>query len=507
MSDKKPILEMKNIAKRFGQFYALKDVSLTVYPGEVHSLMGENGAGKSTLMKILAGAYTATAGEIFIDDKPYTINGPKDALNAGITLIYQEINLAPNLTVAENIFLGSEISRHGLVNRQKMEEETQVVLDRLAARFKASAQVASLSIAEQQQVEIARALHRKSRVLVMDEPTAALSSRETDRLFDLIKKLRSEGMAIIYISHRMAEIYELSDRVSVLRDGQYIGSLMRSELSASELVRMMVGRPLNDLFNKDRDIPKGKMVLECQDLTDGNKVLSASLQVRAGEIIGLSGLVGSGRSELAQMIFGAEKKLSGSIRLNGNPLQINNPRDAIASGIGFLTENRKEQGLFLEMTVHDNIVMATIERDGKFGVLNEQRNRAISDTSIKALNIRVPHSQVAVGGLSGGNQQKCLISRWAAIHPKLLILDEPTRGVDVGAKSEIYRMMTDMARKGVAILMISSELPEIVGMSDRVYVMRAGSIVGELDNEAITQENIMELATGATHHMAGAEVA
>ncbi len=507
MSEKQPILEMRNIAKRFGQFYALKDVSLTVYPGEIHSLMGENGAGKSTLMKILAGAYTATAGEIYIDGKLYHIGGPKDALNAGITLIYQEINLAPNLSVAENIFLGSELTRNGMVNRQQMEEETQVVLDRLAARFKASAKVSTLTIAEQQQVEIARALHRNSRVLVMDEPTAALSSRETDRLFELIKKLRSEGLAIIYISHRMAEIYELSDRVSVLRDGQYIGSLMRDNLSASELVKMMVGRPLNDLFNKDYTVAKGDMVLECTDLTDESKVLSGTLNVRAGEIVGLSGLVGAGRSELAQMIFGARKITAGQVKLNGQPLQIKSPRDAIQRGIGFLTENRKEQGLFLEMAVHDNIVMATIERDSHFHILNERKNRAISNTAISSLNIRVPHSQVAVGGLSGGNQQKCLISRWSAIHPKLLILDEPTRGVDVGAKSEIYRMMTDMARKGVAILMISSELPEIVGMSDRVYVMRAGVVAGELEGEAITQENIMELATGATQHLASAEVA
>ncbi|SIQ21520.1 monosaccharide ABC transporter ATP-binding protein, CUT2 family [Aeromonas sp. RU39B] len=498
MSEKKPILQMRNIAKRFGQFYALKDVSLSIYPGEIHALMGENGAGKSTLMKILAGAYTATSGEIVLDGQPYSINGPKDALRAGITLIYQEINLAPNLTVAENIFLGSELTRNGMVNRRQMEEETQQVLNRLAARFKANATVSSLTIAEQQQVEIARALHRNSRVLVMDEPTAALSSRETDRLFALVKQLRDEGMAIIYISHRMAEIYELSDRVSVLRDGQYIGSLMRDNLSSSELVRMMVGRPLNDLFNKDRTIEKGQTVLECQHLGDGNKVLEASLMVRAGEIVGLSGLVGAGRSELAQLIFGARPRTRGELLLRGNVVQFSSPRDAIDAGIGMLTENRKEQGLFLEMAVHDNIVMATIERDSHFHVLDEGRNRAISSTAIKSLNIRVPHSQVTVGGLSGGNQQKCLISRWTAIHPSLLILDEPTRGVDVGAKSEIYRMMTDMARKGVAILMISSELPEIVGMSDRVYVMRAGEIAGELADEAITQENIMALATGAT---------
>ena len=498
MSENKPILQMRNIAKRFGQFYALKDVSLSIYPGEIHALMGENGAGKSTLMKILAGAYTATSGEIVLDGQPYSINGPKDALRAGITLIYQEINLAPNLTVAENIFLGSELTRNGMVNRRQMEEETQQVLNRLAARFKANATVSSLTIAEQQQVEIARALHRNSRVLVMDEPTAALSSRETDRLFALVKQLRDEGMAIIYISHRMAEIYELSDRVSVLRDGQYIGSLMRDNLSSSELVRMMVGRPLNDLFNKDRTIEKGQTVLECRHLGDGNKVLEASLMVRAGEIVGLSGLVGAGRSELAQLIFGARPRTRGELLLRGKAVQFSSPRDAIDAGIGMLTENRKEQGLFLEMAVHDNIVMATIERDSHFHVLDEGRNRAISSTAIKSLNIRVPHSQVTVGGLSGGNQQKCLISRWTAIHPSLLILDEPTRGVDVGAKSEIYRMMTDMARKGVAILMISSELPEIVGMSDRVYVMRAGEIAGELADEAITQENIMALATGAT---------
>lgn len=498
MSENKPILQMRNIAKRFGQFYALKDVSLSIYPGEIHALMGENGAGKSTLMKILAGAYTATSGEIVLDGQPYSINGPKDALRAGITLIYQEINLAPNLTVAENIFLGSELTRNGMVNRRQMEEQTQQVLNRLAARFKANATVSSLTIAEQQQVEIARALHRNSRVLVMDEPTAALSSRETDRLFALVKQLRDEGMAIIYISHRMAEIYELSDRVSVLRDGQYIGSLMRDNLSSSELVRMMVGRPLNDLFNKDRTIEKGQTVLECRHLGDGNKVLEASLMVRAGEIVGLSGLVGAGRSELAQLIFGARPRTRGELLLRGNVVQFSSPRDAIDAGIGMLTENRKEQGLFLEMAVHDNIVMATIERDSHFHVLDEGRNRAISSTAIKSLNIRVPHSQVTVGGLSGGNQQKCLISRWTAIHPSLLILDEPTRGVDVGAKSEIYRMMTDMARKGVAILMISSELPEIVGMSDRVYVMRAGEIAGELADEAITQENIMVLATGAT---------
>ena len=502
-----PILEMRNIAKSFGKFYALKGVDLTVFPGEIHALMGENGAGKSTLMKILAGAYTATSGEILIEGQPYSIKGPKDALSAGITLIYQEMQLAPNLTVAENIFLGSELSRGGLVKRKEMVMQAQTVIDRLGAQFKASDLVSRLTIAEQQQVEIARALHRNSRILVMDEPTAALSSRETHRLFELIMRLRDEGMAIIYISHRMAEVYELSDRVSVLRDGQYVGSLTRENLNANELVRMMVGRPLSDLFNKERDIPLGAVRLNVHHMTDGAKVQPVSLQVKSGEIVGLAGLVGAGRSELAQLIFGVRKSTGGSIEIDGKPVKIHSPREAISHGIGFLTENRKEQGLFLELAAQDNITMATLERDAHYGWLDRKKAQTISDDAISLLNIRVPHAQVRAGGLSGGNQQKLLISRWVAIGPRILILDEPTRGVDVGAKSEIYRIMSQMAKQGVAILMISSELPEVVGMSDRVYVMREGSIAGELHAADITQENIMTLATGveeahkkAAHH-------
>lgn len=491
-----PVLSMRNITKAFGKFYALKGVDLTVWPGEIHALMGENGAGKSTLMKILAGAYTATSGEILIDGKPHTIKGPKDALAAGITLIYQEMQLAPNLTVAENIFLGSELARGGLVQRKEMINQAQAVIDRLGAQFKASDRVMTLTIAEQQQVEIARALHRNSRVLVMDEPTAALSSRETQRLFELILRLRDEGMAIIYISHRMAEVYELSDRVSVLRDGQYVGSLTRDKLNASELVRMMVGRPLSDLFNKERDIPPGQPRLRVEDLTDGGKVKASSLVVRAGEIVGLAGLVGAGRSELAQLIFGVRRATGGVIEIDGEPVVIHSPRAAIELGIGFLTENRKEQGLFLEMAAQENITMATLERDARWGMLNRKKAQTLSDDAISLLNIRVPHAQVRAGGLSGGNQQKLLISRWVAIGPRILLLDEPTRGVDVGAKSEIYRIMTQMARQGVAILMISSELPEVVGMSDRVYVMREGSIAGELQAGDISQESIMTLATG-----------
>ncbi|AOF54378.1 D-xylose ABC transporter ATP-binding protein [Rodentibacter caecimuris] len=491
-----PLLEMKGIAKRFGSFYALQGVDLPIYRGEIHALMGENGAGKSTLMKILAGAYTASEGDIFIDGERFVISSPKDAIKAGITLIYQEIHLSPNLTVAENIFLGCEIKHWYGLDRKAMADISQKVLERLGAQFSATQKVSSLTIAEQQQVEIARALHRNSRVLVMDEPTAALSSRETERLFELVKKLRDEGMAIIYISHRMAEIYELADRVSVLRDGKYVGSLIRENVDSATLVQMMVGRPLTDLFNK-KSVPIREEVLRVENLADGNKVRDASLVVRAGEIIGLSGLVGAGRSELAHLLFGVKRATQGKIYLSGGEISFNSPRDAIAHHVALLPENRKEEGLFLDLNILKNVTMATIERDATMLVINRTKGKRATQEAIEGLKMRVPSANVNVSGLSGGNQQKVLLSRWAAIHPKLFIMDEPTRGVDVGAKSEIYRMMIEMAKQGVAILMISSELPEIVGMSDRVYVMREGYMVGELTGNDINQEQIMAFACGA----------
>ncbi|OOF55594.1 sugar ABC transporter ATP-binding protein [Rodentibacter genomosp. 2] len=492
----RPLLEMKGIAKRFGTFYALQGVDLPIYRGEIHALMGENGAGKSTLMKILAGAYSASEGDIFIDGERFVITSPKDAIKAGITLIYQEIHLSPNLTVAENIFLGCEIKHWYGLDRKAMANISQKILDRLGTQFSATQKVSSLTIAEQQQVEIARALHRNSRVLVMDEPTAALSSRETERLFELVKKLRDEGMAIIYISHRMAEIYELADRVSVLRDGKYVGSLIRENLDSATLVQMMVGRPLTDLFNKE-SVPIGEEVLRVENLADGNKVQDVSLVVRAGEIIGLSGLVGAGRSELAHLLFGVKRPTQGKIYLSGGEISFNSPRDAIAHHVALLPENRKDEGLFLDLNILKNVTMATIERDATMLVINQTKGKQATQEAIEGLKMRVPGANVNVSGLSGGNQQKVLLSRWAAIHPKLFIMDEPTRGVDVGAKSEIYRMMIEMAKQGVAILMISSELPEIVGMSDRVYVMREGYMVGELSGNDIKQEQIMAFACGA----------
>ena len=495
-----PRLEMQGITKKFHGVTALENVNLTIYPGEIHALMGENGAGKSTLMKILAGAYETDAGEIRINGEPVRISDPGAARQAGIALIYQELNLAPNLTVAENIFMGSELTKGYFLDRDRMDREAAAVLNSLGASFKPEDTVSRLSIAEQQQVEIARALKDKSRILIMDEPTAALSDRETEQLFELIRKLRDNGIAIIYISHRMEEIYALADRISVLRDGEYVGSLERQEISSDRLVQMMVGRPLQDLFEKQPGKTLGEVVLEVRNISDGRKIQPASLTLRAGEIVGLAGLVGAGRTELCRLIFGADPKASGEVILDGKHLNINQPSDAIASGIGYVPEDRKEQGLFLEMSCRKNIAINLLKREAKAGMVNPLRINQIASAAVDNFNIRLAELGIRALDLSGGNQQKLLLARWLAIKPKVLLLDEPTRGVDIGAKSEIYHIISDLAAQGVAILMVSSELSEIIGMSDRVLVMREGRLVGELDSmkgDEITQEKIMTYATGA----------
>lgn len=496
-----PVLEMRGITKRFSGVPALQNVNLTIYPGEVHALMGENGAGKSTLMKILAGAYIADQGEIHINGQPVRITDPGTARQAGINLIYQELNVAPNLTVAENIFMGSELKRGQFLDREGMEREAKQVLESLGASFTSSDVVSKLSIAEQQQVEIARALKDKSRILVMDEPTAALSDRETERLFEVIHKLRNDGIAIIYISHRMEEVYALANRVSVLRDGEYIGTLNRDEISPSRLVQMMVGRSMQDFYEHQRQTTPGPVVLEVRNLGDGRKVQPASFQLHAGEIVGLAGLVGAGRTELSRLIFGADPKASGEVFLNGKKLEINTPSDAIVAGIGYVPEDRKDQGLFLEMSARKNIALNVLRQDAKADIINWGAVGKVATAAVENFNIRLANLEIRAMDLSGGNQQKLLLARWLAIKPRVLLLDEPTRGVDIGAKSEIYRIISDLAAQGVAVLMVSSELPEIVGMSDRVLVMREGRLVGEINGSTgkeITQENIMAYATGAS---------
>ncbi len=498
-----PVLEMKNVSKTFPGVKALQNVELTVYPSEVHSLMGENGAGKSTLMKILSGAYHADKGsEIFVDGEKVFITDPLSAKRIGIAVIYQELSLSPNLTIAENIFLGSEIASNGIVNRAAMEAESQETLDRLGVTFSPKTIVGTLSIAEQQMIEIARAVHAKAKILVMDEPTTALSNRETAHLFELIHRLREEGLAIIYISHRMSEIYELSDRCSVLRDGTYVGTLMRDELSSENLVKMMVGRDISGFYKKDHGaIPIGDKILEVKNISDGAKVKPSSFELRQGEVLAIAGLVGSGRTELARLIFGADPKTEGEVILEGKTVQIKTPKDAIDLGILYLTEDRKEQGLFLDMDVCNNTNLLAFAKDCSAAkLLDLSRRDERADAAIEALNIRVPHSRVSVGALSGGNQQKVLLSRLLEVSPKVLILDEPTRGVDIGAKSEIYKIINDLVIQGVGVLVISSELPEVIGIADRVLVMHEGSIVGELSHDGeleMDQNNIMKLAAGA----------
>ncbi|MCK9988489.1 MAG: ribose transport system ATP-binding protein [Azoarcus sp.] len=500
---RRPVLEMRGISKTFPGVRALRDVSLTLYPGEVHSLMGENGAGKSTLMKILSGAYTADeGGEIRIDGQPVVIDGPLSSKALGVAVIYQELTLCASLTVAENIYLGRELRNGGRIDRHGMEAGCAGILERLGASFGPRTLVSDLSIAERQLVEIARAIHADARILVMDEPTTPLSSRETDRLFELIRQLRADGLAIVYVSHRMAEIYELSDRVSVLRDGSYVGTLDRDALSAEALVQMMVGRDLSGFYKKDhKPYEPGAVVMAVRDMNDGRRVRGCSFDLHAGEVLGIAGLVGAGRTELARLIFGADERAGGELVVDGVPVRLKTPLDAIRAGVVYLTEDRKGRGLFLDMSVRDNINVCACSDDARTGgVLNLAKARDRAAAAIRDLAIRVPNSRVNVGALSGGNQQKVLLSRLLEIKPRVLILDEPTRGVDIGAKAEIYRIINDLANRGVGVIVISSELPEVVGTADRVLVMREGELVGELGGYSgapITQEAIIELATGA----------
>ena len=500
-----PVLQMRNVSKTFGVVRALTGVELTLYQGEVHALMGENGAGKSTLMKILSGAYSPDAGaEILIDGKQVHITDPISSRASGVSIIYQELSLAPNLSVAENMYLGREIHKRGIVDKSKEFKEVEPVLRRLGARFTPQTLVDTLSIADRQLVEIARALHAHSKILILDEPTTALSSRETDGLFSMIRQLRSEGLAMVYISHRMNEVYELADRVSVLRDGGYVGTLDREQLSPDAIVRMMVGRPLSSLYAKEHkpDLRQARVVLDVQDISDGSRVKNCGFKLRAGEVVGLAGLVGAGRSELAKAIFGVRARTTGSMTLEGKPYDPKSPQEAIDLGVGYLTEDRKGDGLFLDMSCQDNTNTGVLRRDAKWGiVLDLRKAEERARKSIQDLRVRVPGPRFPVGGLSGGNQQKVLLSRWLEIDPKVLILDEPTRGVDIGAKSEIYKIIDSLAKRDVAVLVISSELTEVIGIADRIIVMREGVITGEVGGTTgiePTQENIMGFATGVT---------
>lgn len=501
---KAPLLSMQNVSKTFGPVKALRKVNLNVSSGEVHSLMGENGAGKSTLMKILTGAYQPDPdGEIEFDGHSLTRMTPTLSRDLGIAVIYQELSLAPNLTVAENIFLGCEPAKSGFLNRGRMKKMADPILKRLGVDFRASTRVSELSLGQRQEVEIARALAQNAKLVVMDEPTTSLTQRETEKLFRVIKELRSQGIAIIYISHRMEEIYELSDACTVLRDGETVGTLSRSELSEETLVNMMVGRDLSSFYRSSRSHVKADAapVLKVKQLTSAPKVQSCSFSCMPGEILGISGLVGSGRTELARAIFGADDFDAGTITLDGQAFRPRRPSDALEMGLNYLTEDRKELGLFLEMSVSDNVNISVMQTDAKplmFRNFGKSRDR--TRAAINEFSIRTDTGDTKVGNLSGGNQQKALLARMLETKPKVLILDEPTRGVDIGAKSEIYATIDRLAERGVAIIVISSDLPEIVGICDRVLVMRDGGIAGEVRRDhlgEIQSHQIMNLATGA----------
>ncbi|PLR76696.1 D-xylose ABC transporter ATP-binding protein [Bacillus sp. V3-13] len=493
------ILQMDNITKEFPGVKALDSVKLHVERGTVHALMGENGAGKSTLMKILIGIYTPDKGVIKFDGEELHLANVKNALDKGISMIHQELSPVPQMTVAENIFLGREPSIGGWVNHKKLFENTKKLFDRLEIDINPKAKMDELSIANTQMVEIAKAISYNSKLIIMDEPTSAISEKEVHHLFKIIKSLKKDGVSIIYITHKMDELEMITDEFTVLRDGKYIGTKHSKDLSRDELIQMMVGRELNQVFNK---VPAeiSEVALSVKHLSKQNKIEDISFDVKKGEIVGIAGLMGSGRTEVLESIFGIHAADSGEIEIHGKKVDIRSPRDAIANGMGLLTEDRKLSGLFLPLSVEDNMITVNIDRYIKGPFLDKKKIATDCKKQHSQLKIKTPSLQQRINNLSGGNQQKALIARWLLHDPDILFLDEPTRGIDVGAKTEIYHLIFELANKGKAIVVISSELPEILGLSDRIIVMQEGRIMGELPREEASQEKIMELATGELVH-------
>lgn len=492
-------LQMNNITKRFPGVVALSNVGFTLRRGEVHALLGENGAGKSTLMKILSGVYQPDEGEILFEGRSVTFASPLEAQLLGITIIHQEFNLFPDLTVEENIFIGREFCKKN--NRWQLDAKTQrqkvqTILDTLNLKIKPETRVADLTVAQQQMVEIAKAISVNAKILIMDEPTAALTESEIDSLFNVTRLLKQQGTGIVYISHRLEELALIADRATVMRDGQFIGTVDYETVQISDLIAMMVGRKLGDIYPRRPPFTGRDAVLEVKNLTRKDVLHDIHFSLYRGEILGLSGLMGAGRTELARALFGADKIDGGEIKLHGKAVAISSVHQAIEQGIGYLTEDRKKEGLALGLSVELNIMLGNYpEYSDAFGIVKEKRCQQTSEQLVNALRIKTPHLQQPALHLSGGNQQKIIIARWVCKDTDILIFDEPTRGIDVGAKLEIYELMNRLVAKGKSIIMISSELPEILGMCDRILVMRNGRITSELDNATATQENIMKYAT------------
>jgi ribose transport system ATP-binding protein len=491
-----PLLEVRGVSKRFPGVRALAEVNLAVYPGEVLAVIGENGAGKSTLMKILGGVQTPDEGQILLEGRAVQIDSVRKAIELGIALIHQELNLADNLDVGANLFLGREPRRFGFTDKSAIYRQSAGVLERVGLDCSPKTILGRLSIGRQQLVEIAKALSANARVLIMDEPTSSLSAGESRRLFEVIRDLRQKGVSIVYISHRLGEVRELADRVTVLRDGKNAGELARDEINHDRMVKLMVGRDVSQFYARKQHQP-GKVALEVENLrVPGRGAHPLSFVLRSGEIVGIAGLVGAGRTELLRVLFGIDRALGGVVRVAGKTSRIQNPRDAIAAGLALVPEDRKAQGLVLEMAVRENVSLAALRRTHLVGLRKGAAERAMTADAIRRLAIKTPSQEQVVQYLSGGNQQKVVLGKWLALRPRVLLLDEPTRGVDIGAKQEIYRIMEELASQGVAILFVSSEMEEVLGMSDRALVMHEGRLTGEFARGELSEEAVMHLATG-----------
>ena len=491
-------IEMRGIDKSFGSNQVLKQAGFTLESGEVHALMGENGAGKSTLMKILTGVYTKDAGTVLVDGKEVNYKNPQEAEKAGIVFIYQELNVMFDLTVEENLFMGKEIhGKFGICDKKAMQKKAQEALNTLGVNISPKTVMSELSVGQQQMVEICKALMADAKVIIMDEPTAALTQSETVALFKVIESLRKKGVSIVYISHRMEEIFELCDRITVLRDGSYIGVKNIPETNMNEIVKMMIGREIGERY-PSRDVKIGKEVLKVKGLTRKGTFHDVSFSVRAGEVLGVSGLMGAGRTEIMQAIFGNLSYESGTIEIDGKEVKISNPRQAMEHGIGFITEDRKTEGLMLDKSIRENISLCNLGKISKSSVISKEAEKNMVAEAIKDLHIKCFGPYHECNNLSGGNQQKVVLAKWILTNPKILILDEPTRGVDIGAKKEIYSIINKLAAQGVAIIMVSSELPEVLGMSDNIMVVREGEVRGIISYEEANQEKVMTLATGGT---------